>query len=78
MKKIAQKTQDKIYAIRVMTMPALYRGESVPFVAEVFCVAQSFVWRWIKRFRTYGWIGLKSQPADRPRRWNLTALLPFT
>lgn len=77
MKKIAQKTQDKGYAIRVMAMLSLYRNESVPFVSEKFCVALSSVWRWIKRFRTYGWIGLKSQPAGRPRQWNLTVLLPF-
>jgi hypothetical protein len=76
-KKFAQKTQDKEYAIRIMVMLALYRGESVHCVAEEFCVAQSSVWCWIKRFRTYGWIGLKSQPAGRPRQWNLTRILPF-
>ncbi|WMV70710.1 IS630 family transposase [Xenorhabdus griffiniae] len=77
MKKIAQKTQDKTYAIRVMAVLALYRGESVSVVAKEFCIAQSSVWRWIKRFRTYGWIGLKSQPAGRHRQWDLAPLLPF-
>lgn len=77
MKKMAQKTHDKDYAARIMAMLSLYRGGAVPSVAVEFCVAPSSIWRWIKRFRTYGWAGLKSQPAGRHRRWNLNPLLPF-
>ncbi|WMV71624.1 IS630 family transposase [Xenorhabdus griffiniae] len=77
MKKMAQKTRDKKYAIRLLSILMALQGKPVYQIAEVLCTAQSSVWRWIKRFKTYGWIGLQSRPAGRPRRWHLTCLLPL-
>ncbi|MDE9493716.1 helix-turn-helix domain-containing protein [Xenorhabdus bovienii] len=77
MKKMAQKTQNKKFATRILTILMVYQGKSVYQIAEELCTAQSSVLRWIKRFKTYGWGGLQSQPAGRHRRWNLTYLLPL-
>ncbi|WP_340620924.1 IS630 family transposase [Xenorhabdus siamensis] len=77
MKKTAQKTRNKQYSIRILAILMAYQGKSVCQIAEALCAAESSVWRWIKRFKTDGWIGLQSQPAGRPRRWNLTCLLPL-
>lgn len=77
MKKMAQKTHDKQYAIRILAILMVYQGKSVYQISEMLCTVPSSVWRWIKRFRTYGWIGLQSRPAGRHRRWNLACLLPL-
>ncbi|PHM63799.1 integrase [Xenorhabdus ishibashii] len=78
MKKMAQKTHDKKYAIRILSILMIHRGKPVFHVSETLCVAQSSVWRWIKSFRTYGWLGLQTKPSGRHQRWNLTSLLHKT
>ncbi|MBC8952946.1 integrase [Xenorhabdus sp. PB62.4] len=77
MKKMAQKTHDKKYAIRILSILMIHRGQPVFHVAETLCVAQSSVWRWIKSFRTYRWLGLQNKPSGRHQRWDLTCFLPF-
>lgn len=77
MRRIAQKTQNKKYAIRIMAILLLYQGKLVSLVAEELCTAPSSVWRWIKNFRTYGRIGLENKPAGRRQRWNFTSILPL-
>ncbi|WP_074025451.1 IS630 family transposase, partial [Xenorhabdus eapokensis] len=77
MKKMAQKTNDKKYAIRILSILMIHQGQPVFHVAETLCVAQSSVWRWIKSFRTYRWLGLQNKPSGRHQRWELTGFLPF-
>ncbi|TYP00415.1 helix-turn-helix domain-containing protein, partial [Xenorhabdus doucetiae] len=70
MKKVVQKTTDKNYARRIMGILWLCQGEPVSQVADKLCCAESSVWRWIKRFRELGWMGLLSLPAGRHTRWH--------
>ncbi|MDC9595259.1 IS630 family transposase, partial [Xenorhabdus sp. IM139775] len=77
MKKVVQKTTDKNYARRIMGILWLCQGEPVSQVADKLCCAESSVWRWIRRFRERGWMGLLSLPAGRHTRWHLAPLWPF-
>ncbi|WP_084720920.1 helix-turn-helix domain-containing protein [Xenorhabdus doucetiae] len=51
MKKIVQKTTDKNYARRIMSILWLYQGEPVSQVADKLCCTESSIWHWIRRFR---------------------------
>ncbi|PHM48725.1 integrase [Xenorhabdus miraniensis] len=77
MRKVVQKTPDKNYARRIMAILLLHQGSSVAQVAKTLCTVHSSGWRWIDRFKANGWEGLRSLPAGRHPRWNLTPLLPF-
>ncbi|MCC8379512.1 helix-turn-helix domain-containing protein [Xenorhabdus sp. PB30.3] len=74
---MAQKTHNKKYVIRILAILMIHRSQPVFHIAETLCIAQSSVWRWIKYFRTYSWLGLQSKPSGRHQRWDLTCFLPF-
>ncbi|MBE8598132.1 hypothetical protein [Xenorhabdus sp. BG5] len=67
--------RDKKYVIRILSILMLHQGKTVFHVAETLYVIQSSVWRWIKSFRTDGWLGLQSKPAGRHQWWNFTCFL---
>ena len=56
---LAQRTPDRELARRTMCIGALSRGRSVSEVSELYCVARSTVYRWVRWFNGGGIGGLR-------------------
>jgi transposase len=59
---LAKKCKDTREKIRYLALHALSKGYTVSLVAEVFCVDEATIYRWIERWR------VERSLADSPKK----------